>query len=141
MISQKPNTISWPFIITAHVLLGPIVLFIIACMAAAFPDLIEGILGLIGMTILIVPVVVTLIFSFIPFVILGIVSGIMIKCSIIFYRAIIVNGCAGAFSGYIWPKIFENAPPGESTLMLIIPCVIAACCCHFVCYRQSKKMT
>ena len=139
MSSQKPKTISWPFIIIIHIFLGPIVLFMVACMAAAFPDPIEGILGLIGMTILIVPVMVTLIFSFIPFVIMGVISGIMIKRSVVFYQAAIISGCVGAFSGYIWPKVFENAPPGESTLMLIIPGIIAAFFCNFVCYRRQVK--
>jgi hypothetical protein len=137
---RDKKQIRWGSIIGWHIMAGPLFLLTFASFTAEFPNLAEGVIGLIGMIILLIPLLMTYLFSFIPFLALAVLSGMLIKHAIPTVFAVLISGSGGAFSGYLWPKLFDNSPPGESTPVLIFPAAAAQFCCYMLCIRCHNRL-
>lgn len=141
MTKTTQHAIFWFFIIAIHVIVGPILMVVLNGIIYEFPNIGEALLGILGFFYLVVPVVVAMIFGFVPFFLLAVFCGKLFQKNVTFpNQALIVLG-AGALSGYIWPVLFASGMTVSSTLSMSFSGALAALCCYSLSLRYAINKT
>lgn len=130
MTKTTQHSIPWFFIIAIHVIVGPILMVVLNGIIYEFPNIGEALLGILGFFYLVVPVVVAMIFGFVPFLLLAVLCGKLFQRNVTLPNQVLIVLGAGALSGYIWPVLFASGMTVSSTLSMIFSGALAALCCY-----------
>ncbi|WP_261868276.1 hypothetical protein [Budvicia aquatica] len=126
--------VPWIFTIFFHIVIGPLLLLFLSCMLAAFPSIIDGFSGFLGMILFIVPFIAAMALGLIPFTLLGIASGLLMRLAVNRYVSIFVIAILAAILGYISSIISGNDRP-----FLVGPVMVSAILCYVISSRHQKR--
>ena len=126
--------VPWVFVIFFHIIVGPIFLLFISNMYAAYPTILDGIYGFLGMVLFVVPFVAAMVFGMLPFTILGIVNGLLMSFSVNRPISILVIAFLAAGLGTICSMV-----AGDNRPFLALPSAISAILCYLICKRNQEK--
>lgn len=126
--------VPWIFIIFFHIIVGPLLLLFFSCMLAAFPNITDGFSGFLGMILFIVPFIAAMVLGLIPFTLLGIASGLLMRLGVNRYVSIFVIAILAAILGYI-----SSIISGDDRPFLVGPAIASALLCYIISSHHQER--
>ncbi|MBK5073917.1 hypothetical protein I2492_12750 [Budviciaceae bacterium CWB-B4] len=132
------RVVPWLFITLFHILAAPILCVFIGCITYEFPDIGEALMGFLGFVMIVIPLFVAFLFGLIPFGLLAIQTGYMLREGWSFHWAFLCSVLSGAFVGLVAPMIAQSTPD-EMNGLLIFSVSLTAGICYCVCFGWYKS--
>ncbi|MBK5145289.1 hypothetical protein I2494_16505 [Budviciaceae bacterium BWR-B9] len=131
------RVVPWVFIALFHIIIAPILCVFIGCITYEFPDLGEALMGFLGLAMMFVPLFVAFLFGLIPFGLLAIQTGYMLREGWPFLWACLCSLLSGAFIGFVAPMVAQSTPD-EMNSLLIFSVSLTAGISYCVCFGWNK---
>lgn len=106
------------FTLLLYLLGGPLMALLLFSFYRAYPDVLGGIYGFIGLILFLVPLIVAFLFGVVPLSLLAMLTIKLLTQKVRLYIALPLNTLCGMLLGFIWPHCL-NAFFGHSTSTLI----------------------
>lgn len=132
------RVVPWLFTALLHIFIAPILCVLIGCIIYEFPDIGEALVGFLGFSMMVVPLFVAFLFGLIPFGLLAIQTGYMLREGWPFHWACLCSLLSGAFIGLVAPMIAQSTPD-EMNGLLILSVSLTAGICYCACFWRYKS--
>lgn len=132
----------WPFALSFHVFIGPVICILLFSFATAWPSLMGGLFGFLGLLLLLVPLVAALFIGVVPFILLATLAVQLLQREVVLGIGLLASASAGAVLGSVWSRVLSLLSGGDpdSALRLTESGAVAAVLCYLACHYYARRI-